>query len=341
MTRPLHYLTTLELSDDWLTQLAQSCPQLDVSRVPARSADEIADSVWAEVDVLHTHDVFPRPEQAPRLGWVQLDTSGVEHVLGHPIWSSDVTITTLGGIAPVPMAEFTAMSMLALAHHQPALEAIRRSRRWPSTAERLATLTPLPVDGTTATIVGFGRVGREIAGLLTVLGQHVIGLTRSGVTAGRRPELYFDTGRGQGGPSAVEVGGIDLLPEVLPRTDYLIVAVPRTAATTGLIGTHELARLKYGACLVNVARGGVVDETALLSALQSGEVRYAALDVFDEEPLPADSPWWDEPHTLVTPHVAGLAPRYLEHVLELVRTNVDRYREGRPLVNRADRATGY
>jgi phosphoglycerate dehydrogenase-like enzyme len=341
MPRPLNYLTTLDLDDAWLDELARTCPRLEVRRVPVRSADEITDTVWAEIDVLHTHDVFPRPDQAPRLGWIQLDTSGVEHVLDHPIWSSDVAITTLGGIAPVPMSEFTVMSLLALAHHQPLLEAFRRSRRWPTAAERLTTLTPLPVDQTTATIVGFGRVGHEVAGLLTALGQQVVGLTRRGVARGPEPDLYFDTGRSHLGLSSVRVAGIERLEAVLPRTDFLIVAVPRTPATRGLLGGAQLARLKDGACLVNVSRGGVVDEAALLSALASRRIRYAALDVFDDEPLPADSPWWDEPHTLVTPHVAGLAPRYREQLLELVRTNVDRFQDGRPLVNRADRGAGY
>ncbi len=142
-------------------------------------------------------------------------------------------------------------------------------------------------------------------------------------------------------PAPGELCAVDRLPDVLPQTDYLIVIAPRTAATTGLIGAEQLALTRAGACLVNVSRGGVVDETALLSALRSRHLKYAALDVFEEEPLSSESVWWTEPNTLVTPHVAGLAPRYREQVLELLCTNIARYQARAPLLNRADRATGY
>lgn len=341
MPATLNYLTTLDLDDDWLDALVAACPGLSVRRVAVSTADEVSPAVWSEVDVLHTSTVFPSLDQAPRLRWVQLDTSGVEHVMTEPIWSSDVVITTLGGIAPVPMAEFVTMSLLALAHHQPALDAIRLSRAWPTPDERLSQLTPLKVDGATACIVGYGRIGREVARLLQPMGMTVVGIRRSGVDDPGQPPLHFDTGRTRDGLEPVEVRPVSDLTAVLPRTDFLVVIVPRTGATAGLVGARELALLRPGACVVNVSRAGVVDETALLAALRSRQLRYAALDVFDDEPLPADSPWWDQPHTIVSPHVAGLAPRYLEHVLELVSTNVGRFQAGRPLLNRADRAAGY
>ncbi len=337
----MKYLTTLDLDDEWLAALSKSCPGLEVQRRVASDPGQISDTVWAGIDILHTSNVFPRPDQAPRLRWIQLDTSGVEHVTHHPIWRSNVEITTLGGIAPVPMAEFIVMSLLALAHHQPALDELRRRREWPAVSERLSLLTPLPVDGATATIIGHGRIGRELARLLTALGMVVIGVSRTGQESSTDAALQYDRGRPIGTAAPVERCAISQLADVLPRSDYLIVIAPRTAATTGLIDAGALARLKRGASIVNVSRGGVVDEGALLSALRSRHVRYAAVDVFDDEPLSADSDWWTEPNTLVTPHVAGLAPRYKEQVLELLCTNVARYVAHAPLLNRADRATGY
>jgi phosphoglycerate dehydrogenase-like enzyme len=153
--------------------------------------------------------------------------------------------------------------------------------------------------------------------------------------------VQYDTGRSVGLGYAVEQRSIDELASVLPATDYLVVVVPRTDGTEGLIGDREFALLKPGASLVNVARGGIVDEAALRAALDRGDLRYASLDVFDDEPLPPESPWWTHPQVVVTPHVAGLASRYREQVLELVSTNVVRYEDGRPLLNRADRAAGY
>ncbi len=349
----MNYLTTLDLDDEWLDALAKACPDLQIRRHVVSSPDEIDPRVWAEIEVLHTSSVFPAPGQVPRLRWIQLDTSGVEHVMTEPVWASDVEITTLGGIAPVPMAEFAVMSLLALAHHQPLVQAMRRDRSWPTPAERLATLTPLPVDGATATIVGYGRIGREVARLLHALGVHVIGVRRrAGALSDGQPtsslggtspdeDVLYDTGRSFAGADEVEVRGIDELSDVLPRTDYLVVIVPRTPATIGLIATPELTRLKPGACVINVSRGDVVDEAALLAALDSRRVRYAAVDVFETEPLQGPSVWWDHPHTLLSPHVAGLAPRYREQVLDLISTNVVRYQKGLPLLNRADRAAGY
>lgn len=337
----LTYLTTLDWDDAWLDALAKACPDLQIRRQVAESADQIDADVWAQVDVLHTSAVFPTAQLAPRLRWVQLDTSGVEHVRTQPIWASDVEITTLGGIAPVPMAEFTVMSLLALAHHQPTLERLRRERSWPSAAERLATLTPLPVDGATATIVGYGRIGREVARLLRALGMGVVGVSRRGTAKPDDAADYYDTGRSTGADDGVEHRAVAELHDVLPRTDFLVVITPRTDDTIGLIGARELELLKPGACVVNVSRGDVVVEDALLDSLRSGQVAYASLDVFEEEPIGPDSPWWTEPNTLVTPHVAGLAPRYKDQVLELVSTNVNRYQAGLPLLNRADRASGY
>lgn len=338
MTDRLVYLTTLAFDEAWLDDLRRRCPGLEVRQQIVSSADEIDDATWAEVGVLHTSRVFPGTDRAPRLRWVQLDTSGAEHLAGTSLWRSPAEITTLGGVAPVPMAEFTVMSLLALAHHQPEIDRIRRERRWPTDAERLATLTPLPVDGATATIVGYGRIGREIGRVLQSLGMRVIGISRTG-SAGVRADQY-DTGRTRG-EALAEVRRTDELDEVLPRTDYLIVTVPRTPATLGMVGERELGLLPDGACLINVARSRIVDEDAVFDALGSGRLRYAALDVFDDEPLPATSPWWTAERTLVTPHVAGLAPRYREQVLEIVASNVSRLREGQPLLNRVDRDAGY
>jgi phosphoglycerate dehydrogenase-like enzyme len=336
----MNYLTTLDVDDAWLDALAKACPSLDVRRYRAESADEVPADVWAQTEILHTGYVLPDPASVPRLRWIQLDTSGIEHVRAHPIWSAGVEITTLGGIAPVPMAEFVIASVLDLAHHAPAVAALRRRRAWPSPAERLASLTPLAVDGATLTVVGYGRIGHEVARIAHTLGMTVVALSRRGPGA-READTHFDTGRAFDHAAHVEHRPATALPDVLPRTDFLVVVVPLTPETAGLIGAQEFARIRPGACVVNVSRGGVVVEEALLEALGSSQVRYAALDVFDDEPLPADSPWWEHDQVLVTPHIAGLAPRYSEQVLDLVCTNVVRIEEGRPLLNRADRAAGY
>jgi phosphoglycerate dehydrogenase-like enzyme len=200
---------------------------------------------------------------------------------------------------------------------------------------------PAPLAGATISIVGFGRIGQEIGRLATAHGMTVVGVTRSGrVRTEAERAALMDFGRGCD-DSVLEVVGTDSLHEVLARSDYVVVVVPLTDETRGLIDADAIAAIKPGAVVVNVARGGIVDEAALLAALRSGTLSGVALDVFDDEPLPPHSPWWDEPRAFLTPHVSGLAPRYSDQVLQLVAENLRRYCQDEPLLNVVDRTRGY
>jgi phosphoglycerate dehydrogenase-like enzyme len=270
---------------------------------------------------------------------VQLDTSGVDHVRLTSLWDTGIPIATLGGIAPVPMAEYAMMTILELAHRMPLIERLRSRRDWPSDGDRLAQLTPHQLAGATVGIVGYGRIGREISRLASAFGMRVLGLKRTAAVATTGDK--FDTGRSGGGADAAQIYAMERLDQVLSQSDYLVVVVPLTELTRGMIGAAQLDLLPRGAFVVNIARGGIVDEGALLERLRDGRIEGAALDVFDDEPLASDSPWWSEPRALVTPHVAGLAPQYQSQTLDLVVENLTRLAEGRPLLNEVDRVTGY
>jgi len=333
----ISYLCTLPLPDHWFDELARRAPGIEIVR--AESGAEVPAETLARIELLHTGDWFPELAAVPALRGVQLDTSGVDHVRGTSLWASGVPIATLGGIAPVPMAEYAMMAILELAHRMPRIERHRAERSWPSNAERLATLTPRQLAGATVGIVGYGRIGREISRLAEVLGMRVLGVSRSG--ARQQGGEKFDTGRRAAADDPAELFPIGRLDEVLAQSDFLVVVVPLTEETRGLIGERELALLPAGAYVVNIARGGIVDESALLAGLRGGRIAGVALDVFDEEPLDSDSLWWSEPGALITPHVAGLAPQYHAQTLDLVVENVTRLAERRPLVNEVDRAAGY
>lgn len=333
----ISYLCTLPLPDHWFDELARRVPGIEIVR--AETGAEVPPETLGRIELLHTGDWFPEPAAVPALRGVQLDTSGVDHMRGTPLWASGVPIATLGGIAPVPMAEYATMAILELAHRMPRIERHRAERSWPSNAERLATLTPRQLAGATVGIVGYGRIGREISRLAEVLGMRVLGVSRSG--ARQQGGEKFDTGRRAAADDPAELFPIGRLDEVLAQSDFLVVVVPLTEETRGLIGERELALLPAGAYVVNIARGGIVDETALLAGLRAGRIAGVALDVFDEEPLGPDSLWWSEPGALITPHVAGLAPQYHAQTLDLVVENVTRLAERRPLVNEVDRAAGY
>ena len=183
-------------------------------------------------------------------------------------------------------------------------------------------------------ILGYGRIGRELARLARGFGMDVLALRRGSSAAA---EHRFGT--------VAEVAGVteldaSALPELLAGSDYLALTVPLTAQTRHMIGLPELQAMKPGAVLINASRGGVVDEAALLEVLEAGHLDLVASDVFDAEPLPAEHPFWSQPRVVITPHVAGFAPDYLDAVTRLFTTNLRRYIAGEPLLNVADRDRG-
>jgi phosphoglycerate dehydrogenase-like enzyme len=341
----IRYLCTLDFDQDWLDALAAAVPGVDVRQLTTDSIDSIPADVLAEVDVLHTFAALPVRAQVPKLRWIQLDTSGVDHLSQHPIWSDErCEITTIGGVSPGPIAEFVQFAVLGYAHRLPAVLDARRTRHWPNPAERWRDYGPAPVVGATAAIVGYGRIGREIGRRLHALGVHVIGVSRSGrVGDAARLDNYYDAFRPADELAAdpAELMTPDQLPDALARADYVVVVVPLTEQTRGLLDAEAIKAMKPGAVLINVARGGIVDEAALLDAVRSGAVGGAVLDVFADEPLPPDSPWWDEPTVLVTPHISGLAAAYRDQVGLIVAENLRRFVTGRALLNRVDRVAGY
>ncbi|MFD7987013.1 D-2-hydroxyacid dehydrogenase [Kitasatospora indigofera] len=331
----VHYLSTLSFPEAWLDELRAVSPRLVVEQITATAPEDVPAEVWARTDVLHTGSVFPAPGQAPRLSWIQLDTSGADHLRGTPVWDSPAPITSIGGISPVPMAEYVMMMVLGLAHRLPRLTGIQQEGRWPSLAERWDTLMPRRLAGATVGVVGYGRIGREIGRLATAHRMTVLGLKRG--TRGRTGEFF---GAAQGEDPA-ELYTPDRFHEFLARCDYLVLTCPLTDETRGMMDRAAFEALKPGAALINVSRGGIADEDAMTAALRSGRLSGAALDVFDTEPLPAGHPLWTEPGVIISPHVAGFSPDYEQQVLDLVTGNLARHLEGRPLLNLVDRVRGY
>lgn len=296
--------------------------------------DGVEPELLAEADVLYTGDLYPSPQQAPRLTWVQLDTSGIDHVRGTAFWDGPCTMTTLGGISPAPLAEWILMMVLAHAHRLPLAMRLQQRREWPTRQERWEWFMPRNLRTSTLGIVGYGRIGRELARMAAALGMSVVA-TRRG--HGAAADQF-------GG--ATEVPGVTMLQAtevatLMSQCDYVAVTVPLTDETRGMIGPEQLAAAKPGLVLVNGSRGGVVDEAALLEQLDAGRIDMVASDVFDEEPLPADSRFWAHERSIVTPHVAGFAPDYTEAVTRLFTENLRRHLAGEPLLNVADRGRGY
>ncbi|MGW2339530.1 D-2-hydroxyacid dehydrogenase [Streptomyces sp. NPDC001661] len=334
---PVHYLSTLSFPEWWLDRLRESHPEVTVTQVPAASPADVPAEVWRRTQILHTSAVFPQtPDMAPDLRWIQLDTSGADHLKDTGVWDLPVPLTSIGGISPVPMSEYVMMMLLGLAHRLPRAIEVQHSGKWPSLSERWNTLMPRRLRGATVGIVGYGRIGREIGRLAGEFGMTVLGLKRG---RGTRPGDYFGSSLEGSGDAELYTPGE--LHAFMGRCDYLVVTCPLTDETRGMIDAAALDALKDGAMVINVSRGGIVDEHALRTGLRSGRIAAAALDVFDEEPLPADHHWWTEPGVVLTPHVAGFAPDYEEQTLALVSANMERFLAGRELINLVDRSRGY
>jgi phosphoglycerate dehydrogenase-like enzyme len=339
----LRYVSVLSFSDEWLDSLRAEAPDVEVLQYPHAKIEDLPIEVRRSMDVLHTSTVLPDPEQAPALRWVQLDTAGADHVRDTALWRSDVAVTTIGGVSPVPLAEYVLFLILGFAHRLPAMLGVRGSRSWPTAAARWQEFMPAPLAGATVGVIGYGRIGREIGRQAAQHGLHVVGVNRSGRVAPEeeRAARHYLGGASTKHDSEVEIVASARLGSVIGRCDYVVVVCPLTDQTRGLVDASLIAAVKPGAVLINVARGGIVDEDALLAALRAGQLGGVGLDVFDDEPLSMDSPWWDEPKAFVTPHVAGLAPRYGEQALEIVSTNLRRLATDTALLNLLDRERGY
>lgn len=266
---------------------------------------------------------LPRPFllQAPRLRWLQGTGAGVDWLLDHPeIVASDLILTNASGVHAIPISEHIFALMLALVRDLPRCLRDQERRTW-GRGHVVAELA-----GATMGLIGVGAIGERTAQVATALGMRVLGLRRDPA---------------QSSPWVERMVGREGLLDLLAESDWVIVTVPLTAETRGLIGERELRAMKASAYLINIGRGAVIDEPALICALQEGRIAGAGLDVFAEEPLPADSPLWGMDNVIITPHYAGATPRYNDRLVAIFTENLRRYQAGQPLVNLVDKRLGY
>jgi D-2-hydroxyacid dehydrogenase (NADP+) len=281
----------------------------------ATREEEIGDFVF-RMDILLTLRISDETiRNASRLQWIQVRTAGVDWILTLPSLRKDVLVTSTRGIHGPQMSEMAMLLMLALNRDLP--RAIRNQdrmiwERWPG---RL-------LHEKKVGILGVGTVGGEIARKCKAFGMTVFGISRT-----KREMDAVDYSYGPEG-----------LFDVLPEVDYFIVAAPRTPRTENLIGARAFSSMKSTAFLINVGRGEIVDEEALIHALKTGQIAGAALDTFWTEPLPEDHPLWRLENVIITPHVGGLCDRSTDQVLSIFEENLRRFLRGnKNLINLAER----
>jgi phosphoglycerate dehydrogenase-like enzyme len=264
-------------------------------------------------------------EPPSRLRWIHTGAAGVSSLLHPELRGSGVVLTNSAGIHGPPMAETVLGMILYFARGLDHAVRSQQRRAWETASFERTDSGVREVGGATLGIVGYGGIGREVARRASALGMRVLALRRRSGTD----------------DVAEMLSGDDALGRLLQASDFVVIAVPSTPATRGMIGARELDRLRPGAVLVNVARGDVVDEHALLDALRGGQLRGAALDVFTTEPLPPGSPLWELDNVLITPHVSATSPRFWERELDLILDNLRRYHAGERLRNVVDADAGY
>jgi phosphoglycerate dehydrogenase-like enzyme len=255
---------------------------------------------------------------AGRLRLIQLIGAGTDMLLPVPGLPPEVAIANAGGLTSAAMAEFVVAQLLSLVKRLPDTLANQRERAW-------RTTTPGMLAGRRVTILGLGPAGRQTARLLQPFGVSLTGVSR----------------RGRETPGFDRVASIGDLDPVLAQTDDLIVALPLTAQTRDLLGEAEFARMPPGGHLINVARGGLVDERAMAAALTSGHLAGAAVDTVRSEPLPPGDPLWSCPNLLISAHVSWTTPDLERELIRLLAQNVDRTERGLRPRNEVDRALGY
>ncbi|HEV8149685.1 MAG TPA: D-2-hydroxyacid dehydrogenase [Gemmatimonadales bacterium] len=288
---------------------------------------EEADGLLPEADVVLGWAVnrsnFAR---ATRLRWIQVTAAGVGPLLFPELVESPVVLTNGRTLHADAMAEHTLGVMLAFVRKLHLARDAQREGRWIQDELWSGIESFGQLAGTTLGLVGLGSVGRAIAVRARSLGLRVLAV---------RKHPADD-------PAVADVQwGLDALPRLIEESDWLVLAAPLTTETRGLIGASELEHMRPSAVLINLGRGSLVDESALIQALSAGKIAGAALDVFEREPLPAQSRLWMMPQVIITPHISGTGPRYWERALDLFRRNLDRFVKGEPLLNVVDKRAGY
>ena len=302
------------------------------SRLVNLSLEGLADSDLADIEVLLRGplptNVFDRIlARSPRLMWVHSATAGVERVLTPAALERGLAITNARGVFSDPIAEYVLMMILAVSRRLPLLLELQRERTWqPLEGREMADVT--------VGIVGLGSIGRRVAELALTMGSRVVAIRRHTDPDAAETEQDELT-------ALIDMLPPTGLPELMAQSDFVVLALPLTPETTNLFNADLLAHAKPGAWLMNIARGALVDERALVRAIRDGRLGGAVLDAFREEPLPADSELYATPNIIVTPHTSWSSGRVLDRSIELFCDNLERFRRGEPLANLVDPTAGY
>jgi phosphoglycerate dehydrogenase-like enzyme len=334
-------LMTQRFADTLVDRVRAVSPQLVVTQKSVQNDwddSDIGASFDGDEEILYC---FMPPRDlsvAPKLKWVQLHSAGINQLTNHPILQSGIRVTTSSGIHAVPIGEFAIAMMLALARKFPLIVRKQDLSEWPNGRWHLFLGTE--AHRKTLGIVGYGSIGRHAARIAKLgIGMRILALSRSG---DKRDRGYVENGVGDPeGTLPDEWFKRSQLSDLLAQSDFVLISTPLTDETRNLIGERELRQMKPTAFLLNIARGGIVNEVALVRALRENWIAGAGADVFEQEPLPADSELWKCMNAIIAPHISSATASYDDRAAELFSENLRRYLGGKELLNLASRDRGY
>lgn len=320
----MNIVSTAKMSDKHQSKLMDSFPQHQFSFFNGMADTPVESLEKAQVLVTYGEDLTSEiVKKMSSLQWIQVLSAGLELMPFDSLIERQVVMANARGIHQIPMAEYTMGMILQLARQGFEFYDLQKKSQWDRS---------LRVDeayGKTLGILGIGAIGTEIAKRAKAFGMNVLGLRRSEVSQNSTME-YVD-----------EIVSLENKEKLFRESDYIVVLLPITAETTHFVGAEELSMMKSSAYLINIARGQVIDEEALLIALQDKKIAGAVLDVFKEEPLPSTHPFWQLKNLIITPHTSGRSPYYMQRALEIFHENLNKYPEVEDMKNVIKMEQGY
>jgi phosphoglycerate dehydrogenase-like enzyme len=308
---------------------------LDVTFSYHRSYDDIAEDLAQANVVVGWSLNADQVKAAPRLRWIHSTAAAIHQLLIPEVVNSDIILTNARSVHGPVVAEHVLSLMFALAKHTSAAVRFQQQHQWGQDAMTQQQPPIRELRDSTLGLIGVGSIGGYVARIASALGMRVITI-RNNVQKGvdwLDPGDPLQSKHGVYGPKDLDT--------VLRESDFIVISAPVTRATEKLIDVHALGKMKSGAYLINVARGALIDEAALVEALRRRAIGGAALDVFEQEPLPANSPLWDIENVLITPHQGGLSHQLWERQYKLFSENLRRYLQGVPLLGLVNKVAGY
>ena len=349
----------------WFAErVAKDFPNVDVIRLDDYKR---VDQEMLDTDVLMSWSITPQQvAAAKKLRWIHSPAAAVHRLMIPELMASDIMVTSAREVHGPVVAEHVMALVFALAKRLPSAMRCQASKQWGQALLWSERPRPRELAGATLGIVGVGSIGREVARLASAVGMRVVAARKTVTTEGTekhggRTLTTKDTKVHEGeqevprlglGPSLgmtdrsemteiEKVFGPDEIEEMLSQSDFVVLAAPVTPETKGMMNAARLAAMKRDAYLINVGRGALIDEAALVAALREGRIGGAALDVFEQEPLAQESPFWEMENVLITPHSAALTERLWDRHFELLSENLRRFQAGKPLRGSVDKGRGY